>query len=93
MVSHSWEVKERDSKEETRKQEEIGYWQKEIKETASERVNRWWRGTWKWMVPDGTRKGKTERKGDILRTLKKAEWRSKRYKQKDERDQKEKEMR
>lgn len=25
MVSHSWEVKERDSKEETRKQEEIGY--------------------------------------------------------------------
>lgn len=44
------------------------------------------------MVPDGTRKGKTERKGDILRTLKKAEWRSKRYKQKDERDQKEKEM-
>lgn len=44
------------------------------------------------MVPDGTRKGKTERKGDILRTLKKAEWISKRYKQKDERDQKEREM-
>lgn len=33
-----------------------------------------------------------QREKETLRTLKKAEWRSKRYKQKDERDQKEKEM-
>ena len=44
------------------------------------------------MVSDGTGKGKTERKGDILRMLKITEWRNKSCKQKDERDQKEQEM-
>lgn len=75
LVSHHGQLKE--GKKETRKIEEIRYWQKDFKQTARER-DRWW-----WMVPAGTQKGKTERKGDILGKLKIVEQSNKSYKQRE----------